>query len=359
MNHDDKQRSSEGDKLSAQWEPSFAHAASGGTTKLVLALAISDYDHVRDLVEGRVKVEGVELISLKLSVEEIFFRFTKFREWEVSEMSMAKFVSLISQNDRSIVGIPVFPSRVFRHSSIYVRRDGKIREPKDMIGKRVGLPEWAQTAAIYSRGFLMHQFGLALEDIHWVQAGVNQAGREEKVDLRIPKGVRLDRRPENSLNRMLLDGEIDAVLSAHPPEAYKSGDPKVMRMFEDYRAVEEAFFAESGVYPIMHAIVVRAPVLARFPWLAANLLKAFEEAKRLSMARLTEMTASRYPIPWMQDFARASQERFGGDAFPYGVEPNRTTLKTFLHYAHEQGVSHRLVDIDELFPKNITSSFRV
>lgn len=341
------------------WMPSFARSGEGANSRLVLALAISDYDHVRDLVEGRVAVEGVELIHLRLQVEEIFFRFTKFREWEVSEMSMAKFVSLISQDDRSIIGIPVFPSRVFRHSSIYVRRDGNVKEPKDLIGKKVGLPEWAQTASIYSRGFLMHQFGLSLTDIDWVQAGVNEPGRGEKVALKLPEGVRLERRPDSSLNAMLLAGELDAVLTAHAPKAYEDGNSEIVRMFEDYRPVEEAFFEESGVYPIMHAVVLRSAVLERFPWVAANLVKAFEEAKRRSMARLAEMTASRYPMPWMQDFANSSRERFGGEPFPYGVEANRTTLETFLRYAHEQGVCHRLVEIDELFPKMVSSSFKV
>lgn len=342
------------------WVPSFSRTGSdAATTRLVLTLAISGYDHVRDLLDGRVPVEGVDLIPLNLSIEEIFFRFTKFREWDVSEMSMAKFTSLISQGDRSIIGIPVFPSRVFRHSSIYVRREGAIRQPSDLRGKKVGLPEWAQSAAIYSRGFLVDQFGLKLTDIDWVQAGVNQPGRDEKVALRLPDGVRLERRPDRSLNQMLLDGELDAVLSAHAPQAYKDGHPEIGRMFEDYQGIEEAYWSATGVYPIMHAMVVRSPVLERFPWVAANLVRAFEEAKRRSIARLTEMTASRYPVPWMQDYVARIRDRFGGDPFPYGVEPNRRTLEAFLGYAHQQGVCHRRVEVDELFPKMVSSSFKV
>ena len=344
----------------ANWIPSFAGTGQGsGTAKLVLTLAISEYDHVRDLVEGRVPVEGVELIHLRLSIEEIFFRFTKFREWEISEMSMAKFTSLISQNDKSIIGIPVFPSRVFRHSSIYVRRDGPVQEPKDLAGKRVGLPEWAQTAAIYSRGFLTHQFGLSLGDIRWVQAGVNEAGRDEKVKLRLPKGVKIERRPDSTLNAMLLSGELDAILSAHAPQSYKDGHPNVQRLFEDYRPVEETYWRESGVFPIMHAIVLRTPVLDRFPWVAANLLKAFEESKRRSLARLGEMTASRYPLPWLQDFTAKTETMFGPDPFPYGLEPNRKTLETFLEYAYQQGVCHRLLTPEDLFPKIVSDSFKV
>ncbi len=154
----------------------------------MLTLAISDYDHVRDLVSGAVVPEGLDLVPVELAVEEIFFRAVKFREWDVCEMSMAKYVALRSQGDASMVAIPVFPSRLFRHSSIYVRRDGPVREPRDLVGRKVGLPEWAQTAAVYSRGFLAHQFGVPLRDIEWVQAGVNEPGRAEKVELNLPQG---------------------------------------------------------------------------------------------------------------------------------------------------------------------------
>lgn len=348
-----------GSRAFQDWTPTLVPASGAGTARLLLSLAISDYDHVRDLLDGSVRPEGIDLLHLKLSVEEIFFRFTKFREWEVSEMSMAKFTSLISQNDRSLIAIPVFPSRVFRHSSIYVRRDGPVREPKDLAGRRVGLPEWAQTAAIYSRGFLAHQFGLDIREVEWVQAGVNEPGRAEKVSLSLPEGVRLTPRPDKSLNGMLLDKEVDAILTAHAPQAFEEGHPDIVRLFEDYRALEDAYWRDTGVFPIMHAIVVRAPVLERFPWVAANLMKAFEEAKRRSFARFDEITASRYPIPWMQSIVEDARATFGGDLFPYGVEPNRKTLETFLAYAHEQGVCHRLVSVDELFPAMVSSSFKV
>lgn len=205
----------------------------------------------------------------------------------------------------------------------------------------------------------MHQFGLALKDINWVQAGVNEPGRHEKVALKLPDGVTLTRRPDSSLNAMLLSGELDAVLSAHAPQSYEEGHPDIVRLFEDYRPVEEAYFTESGVFPIMHVIAIRSQVLDRFPWVAANIVKAFEQSKKLSMARLAEMTASRYPVPWMQDIFKQAQNRFGADPFPYGIEANRTTLETFLRYAHEQGVCHRLVAVEELFARSVQSSFRV
>jgi hypothetical protein len=201
---------------------------------LPLTLAIGDYDHVRDLALGVVRPEGIDLNVLNLPVEEIFFRFTKHREWDVSEMSFAKVVSLLSQDDRSIVPLPVFVSRVFRLSSIYVRPDGPVKAPADLRGKRIGVPEWAQTAAIYSRGYLVHELGIPLAAIEWVQAGVNESGRVEKVALNLPPDVRLQRAPDKTLNGMLLAGELDAVLSARPPQAFAAG--QVARLYPEYRA---------------------------------------------------------------------------------------------------------------------------
>ncbi len=339
------------------WIPSFA--SRGGVSRLALTLAVSDYDHLRDLTEGRVQAEGIEIIPLRFAVEEIFFRFIKFREWEVSEVSFAKYVSLRSQGDESLVAIPVFPSRVFRHSSIYVRADGRVRRVEDLAGARVGVPEWAQTAAVYSRGALRHQFGLDLEAIHWVQAGVGQPGRVEKVALNLPEGLRLERRPDTSLDAMLLAGELDAVLTAHPPPSFKSGDGRVVRLFPDPQPVEEEFLARTGVFPIMHAVAIRREVIDRFPWVAGNLLTAFEAAKTAAVARAREMTASRVPFAWSQLAAEREAARLGGDPWPYGVAPNRVTLDAFCAWAHEQGVAHRRLTPEELFPAEVQQAFRI
>jgi 4,5-dihydroxyphthalate decarboxylase len=326
--------------------------------RLLLTIAISDYDHVRDFASGAVRADGIEAMFLTLTIEEIFFRFTKFREWDVSEMSMGKYVSLLSQDDRSLSAIPVFPSRVFRHSSIYVRRDGPVRAPADLKGRKVGLPEWAQTAAVYSRGALMHQYGLALQDIDWYQAGVNQPGRAEKVALNLPAGTRYTALPDKTLDAMLLAGELDAILTAHPPDAFEHGDPRIVRLFEDYRTVEQAYWRDTGIFPIMHVVALRSEVLARHPWIAVNLFKAFETAKRRSVARALEVTATRFPVPWIYDVAAKAQAEFG-ELFPYGIEPNRRTLDAFLGYAFEQGVCHRRLAVEELFPAALATEFKV
>jgi 4,5-dihydroxyphthalate decarboxylase len=336
------------------WAPNYA--ADG---RLVLALAISDYDHVRDLTAGVVRPHGIQLVSLSLAIEEIFHRFTRYREWEVSEMSLAKYSSLISQGDPDLSGIPVFPSRVFRHSSIYVRRGGAIKEPRDLKGKRIGLPEWAQTAAVYSRGLLTDEYGIRLQDVEWIQAGVNEPGRAEKVALRLPEGVICRPRPDSSLDALLREGEVDAVLSAHAPQSFEDGSPEIVRLFPDYRPVEEAYYRKTGIYPIMHVVAIRRPVLDHFPWVAKNLMDAFEAAKRRSIYRSREITASRFPVPWIAETAARAKELFGDDPLPYGIEPNRRTLEAFLRFAHDQGVCHRLLAPEDLFPPEVRTSFKV
>lgn len=327
--------------------------------KIHLTLAIGDYDHVRDFSQGVICADGIDITHLKLSVEEIFYRFTKFREWDVSEMSFGKYAALVSQNDKSLTAIPVFPSRAFRLSSFYVRKDGPVKTAKDLAGKRVGIPEWAQTAAVYTRGYLVHEIGIPLTAIEWVQAGVNQPGRVEKVELKLPAGVRYRNAPERSLSEMLLAGEIDAVMSARAPAPFTDNHPNVTRLFQDFQAVEEAYWRKTGVFPIMHVIALRGDVAAEYPWVAMNLFKAFEEAKNRSLARMVDVTASHVPVPWGFAHAGHVRELFGDDFWPYGIEPNRPTLEAFLRFAHEQGVCHRLVAPEELFAPQVQSRFKI
>jgi 4,5-dihydroxyphthalate decarboxylase len=328
-------------------------------SKLSLTMAIPDYDHVRDLVSGRVQAEGIDLTPLVYPVEEIFYRFIVYKEFDVAEISFAKYSSLISQGNEDFIALPVFPSRVFRHSSLYVRKDGPIKTIADVKGRKVGIPEWAQTAAVYSRGFLQDQYGIKLSAIDWVQAGVNQPGRIEKVDLKLPEGVRITRIADKSLNEMLLSGEIDAMLVARAPDAFVKGDPRIRRLFEDFVDVETDYYRKTGIFPIMHAVALKRDVVDKHPWVARNLFTAFEEAKRRSIERVLEATVSLFPIPWYFEHARRGMELFGKDYFPYGIEENRRTLEAFLKWAHEQGVCKRHVAVDELFPDSLHSTHRV
>jgi 4,5-dihydroxyphthalate decarboxylase len=320
-----------------------------------LTLAIGEYDHVRDLTGGPVRATGIDLTWLALGVEEIFHRFPAFREWDVSEMSLGRYVALVSRDDPGLTAIPVFVSRMFRHSAFYVRRGGGIRTPRDLVNRRVGIPEWLQTAGIYGRGMLAHQYGVPLHLVEWHQAGLDEPGRAETVDADVPDGVRLVRRPDRSLTQMLLSGEVDCVLSARPPAAFVSGDSRLARLFPEFPVVEQDYHRATGIFPAMHLIAIRREIVERHPWVPLNLMKAFEKARDRSIARLRDMTASYYPVPWIQEITREVHALSGDDPWPYGIEANRATLQAFLRYCHEQGVARRLLRPEELFPRPVRS----
>ncbi len=324
-----------------------------------LTLAVGAYDHVRDVLDGSVPVAGVDLTVLRLPIEEMFYRSTFHHEFDVSEMSFAKIVALASQDDTTFVPLPLFPSRVLRHSSIYVHADSGLTDPSELAGKRIGVPEWAQTAAVYSRGLLAHEYGVDLASIHWHQAGVNEAGRREKVKLKLPDGLRLSVVADRSLSQMLVDGQLDAVLSARPPVPMLQGDPRVRRLFADSRSAEEAYLRKTGIFPIMHVIALRRDRYDQHRWLAMNLYQAFDEAKQRSVARAADVTASFLPLPWTPGAVEQARTLFGDDIWPYGVAANRVTLDAFLQYAFEQGVCHRRLDADTLFPPEVASRYKV
>lgn len=332
---------------------------SGGTARLHLTLATTDYDHVRDLTNGAVRADGIVLTGFVLPVEEVFFRFIKNREWDISEMSFGKFIAYASQGNSPFIGIPVFPSRVFRHSAFYVRADRGIASPKDLEGKTVGIPEWAQTAGIYARGFLSVTAGVDLTKIKWVQAGMNEAGREEKVEFKLPPGIQYSQRRDTSVSAMLMSGEVDAAISARAPDAFLNGNGKIVRLYPDYRNEEMRYHASTGIFPIMHVIAVRRALFERYPWVAMNLLKAFEEAKQRSLERMSDLTASRIPVPWSASISAEWGKGFGNDPFPYGLEDNRKTLDAFCRFAHDQGVTAKKMTPDDLFPKEVRASVRV
>jgi len=332
---------------------------SGGPHLVPLTVAVNDYDHVRDLASGAVTVEGARLTCVHHPVEEIFFRFTRHREWEASELSLAKYSSLRAAGDDSLVAIPVFTSRAFRHSAIFVRADGPVGDPRALAGGRVGVPEWTQTATVYARGLLEEEFGVRLTDVEWVQAGTNEPGRTEGVELRLPDGLSLTGLADRTLNDMLLAGELDAVIAAHPPAEFEARTGRITRLFSNYRELEEASYRRTGVFPIMHVVVLRADVYAARPWLAMNLFTAFEEAKRRSQERAADMNAPRFPVPWAPANAERAEGLFGRDFWPYGVEPNRATLDWFLERAFAQGVCGRRLAPDELFAEETGERFRI
>lgn len=326
-----------------------------------LTIAMCDYDHTRDVLSGRVRTEGVDLTHLQLGIQEIFYRFSNALEWDVSEMSLGKYCSHVAAGNPPMVAIPVFPCRIFRQSSIYVHRDSPIQTAADLAGKRVGVPEWSQSATVYVRGWLVNNVKIPLDRIEWFQGGGDQAGRKEMGKVRVPEGVKLTPVVDRSMNDMLMDGSLDALINAQPPKLFLDGDPRIRRLFPDYRAAEERYFEETGIFPIMHTVVIRRTVFERYPWVAMNLLKAFDAAKDNSIARALDMSVPGFPVPWQYEYTeRISRKLFGaGNYWPYGIEPNRRTLETFLLYCHQQGVTSRQLTVEELFPREVQSEFRV
>ena len=322
-------------------------------TQLRLAIATTDYDHFRDFRLGDVKAEGIDHTWLTLGHHECFARFTANREFDLSELSFAKFMTQVSRPQSDVIGLPVVCSRLFRFSSFYVNTKSKIARAEDLKGKRVGSPEWAHSAAVYMRGWLHNEVGVTLTDVHWYQAGANAPGREEKVELSLPKGLTLTRVADKSLSQMLAAHEIDCAIIARPPTCFLDGHPDVVRLFPNYVEMEEQSYARTRVWPIMHIIAMKTSIVDEYPWAARNLYNAFLESKRRSIERILDPAVSRYPVPWLTTYALRMRETFGGDLFPYGIEENRPTWEQMARYTLQQGIAHRLMTPEELFPAGI------
>ena len=318
-----------------------------------LSIATTDYDHFRDFRTGAVTAEGIDHTWTLTGHHEVFARMTLNREWDVSELSFAKFATQISREDRDILGLPVVCSRLFRFSSFYINKKSGIKTVEDLKGKKIGSPEWAHSAAVYMRGWMHNDMGVKLTDVHWYQAGANAPGREEKVELSIPAGVKLTRVADKSLSEMLASGEIDCAIIARPPTCFLEGHPDIVRLYPDYLEMEEEYYQRTKIWPIMHIIAIQKHVLDENPWIARNLYNAFLESKRRSVERLLDPAVSRYPLAWLPTYARKMRDMFGGDPFPFGIDENRKTFEQLALYTFQQGIAHRLMDVDDMFPKGV------
>jgi 4,5-dihydroxyphthalate decarboxylase len=318
-----------------------------------LSIATTDYDHFRDFRTGVVTAEGIDHTWSMHGHHEVFARFTLNREWDVSELSFAKFAAQVSREDSDIVGLPVICSRLFRFSSFYINKNSKIKTVEDLRGKKIGSPEWAHSAAVYMRGWMMNDIGIPLQDVHWYQAGANAPGREEKVELSLPEGTKLTRVADKSLSEMLASGEIDCAIIARPPTSFLEGHPDVARLYPDYLEMEEDYYKRTHVWPIMHIIAMQKHVLDENPWIARNLYNAFLESKRRSIERFMDPAVSRYPLAWLPTYARKMRDIFDGDPFPYGIDENRTTLEHLALYTFQQGIAHRHMEPEDMFAKGV------
>ncbi len=319
---------------------------------LSLTLATGPYDRVEAIARGEVRPEGIDLTCLRIqSPPEIFNRMMKTRAFDPCEMSLSTYVTRRSRGSFPFIALPVFPSRLFRHAYICVNRDRGIAEPRDLDGARVGVQEYGQTAAVWIRGILQHRHGVDLSSIHWVEGGVNTPRPPDRdVDLRPTGALEIEPAPaDKSINDLLQAGDIVACLGARQPQAL-GRHPGIVRLFPDYRRVERDYFRETGVFPIMHTIVMREELHLRHPWIAESMFKAFHAAKAWALDHMSFTGTMVYMLPWLNAEMDEIRELFGGDPYPYGVEANRTTLDTFMQYLVEQGfVAEPRPALEELF----------
>lgn len=329
-------------------------------TRLRLALACGDYDRTRSLEDGSVQADGIELTYLRLPVEETFFRMMRHREFEVAELSFSSYVVSLQREEPPFIAIPVFPSRMFRHGSVYVNTAAGITDAVDLRGRRVGTPEYQLSAGVWIRGILADQHGLGADEVTYVTGGQESPGRIEKAGLRLPERFRIEGiGPDDTLSAMLVDGRIDALYTPRIPSPFVAGDPRVARLFPDTIATEKVYFAETGIFPIMHVVVIRRDVYERAPWVAQSLTKAFVRAKDDAADRIYDSSALRFMLPWLNQQLEEARTTLGHDYWSYGLEPNRHVLDTFLRYHFEQGLSHRRISPDDLFAPESTESFLI
>jgi 4,5-dihydroxyphthalate decarboxylase len=328
--------------------------------KLRLSMACSNYDRTRALFDGRVRVEGIELNCLDLPIEEIFFRMLRHHEFDAAEISLSSYVlSLFGENPR-LIAIPVFPSRFFRHSCIFVHRESGIREPKELIGKRVGVPEFQMTAGVWIRGILSDDYKVPASSVTYFRGGEEEPGRPEKIALSLPPEIRIESIPATkTLSAMLESGEIDALYTARAPSTFGNGSGKVRRLFENYQAVEQEYFSRTKVFPIMHTVVIRREIYEKSRWVAQSLYRAFVGAQRIAYAELYDSGALQFMLPWLVRHAEETRALMGADFWPYGLERNAHTLETFLRYSQEQGLAKRELKPAELFAPESVESFKV
>jgi len=327
-------------------------------SKLKLSFACWDYDRIRPLTDGIVQPAGIDLVWLNLPVEEIFFRMMRYHEFDVAELSLSSYLIARDRGFPKFTAIPVFPSRSFRHSGIYVNAHAGIRTPSDLRGKRIGLPEYQLTACLWIRGILKDEYGVSPADVQWFMGGEEKPGRIEKVPLQLPPEIKLQPiGPDQTLNEMLEKGEIDALIAPRAPSSFMKGSPNVKRLFEHYPETEKEYFRKTGIFPIMHVVAIKDEILEAHPWVAMNLYQAFVKAKEIAYEELKHTAALKVTLPWLINEWEETVRLMGEDYWPYGLEKNRKTLETAIRYSHEQGMISRRLDVEEIFAKGVKEEY--
>ncbi|HEX2929424.1 MAG TPA: ABC transporter substrate-binding protein [Candidatus Binatia bacterium] len=315
-----------------------------------MIIGLRDYDHTRALTDGRVKIDGIDLEFKNISPpSQIFLRMLHDEEFDASEMSLSNYMIALGKGDRRFVAIPVFPSRVFRHSYVWTNTRAGIQKPQDLKGKKVGIADYSMTALLFTRGFLQHEYGVAPQDIHWFRR------RSEHVPIEIPAGIRIDSiDKDQTLDGLIEEGKLDALAVTQPPRPFLDGSPRVKRLFPDSRAVEADYFRKTKIFPIMHMVVIRRAIYEQEPSIAARLAQGFESAKHLAFEAYEEGLSA---MPWSNLDLEYARQLFGDDISPYGLKKNLPTLEAAALYSNEQGLTKRKFEVSELFAKETLDLF--
>ncbi|MDE0006464.1 MAG: ABC transporter substrate-binding protein [Rhodospirillaceae bacterium] len=317
---------------------------------LRLSVAMGDYDRTRPIADGRVPIDGVDPAVMLLSPEELFFRAMRHQAFDICELSLSSYAMSVARGNPHYVAVPVFLSRAFRHTSIYIRTDRGIERPEDLRERRLGIAEYQLTANVWVRGILEQDYGVPPSAIRWVRGGMDTPGRPEKVAVDLPADVSLEAAPTGrTLNRMLADGEIDGFIGPRAIRCFSEGHPNVGRLFRDARDAAEAWYRRHRIFPIMHVLALRRALADEHPWLPGALIKAFTRAKDLAQEALGDTSAPKATLPFIEDNLERTRALMGRDFWSYGLAGNEKTLDTFLGYHFSQGLSARRVAPEELF----------
>jgi 4,5-dihydroxyphthalate decarboxylase len=323
---------------------------------LRLSFACWDYDRIRALQDGRVRPEGVELTFLPLTVEETFYRQARYREFDVSEFSLSSYLLTLGEAEPPFVALPVFPSRSFRHQTMYVNG---VDRPEDLAGRRIGAPEYQLTACVWQRGLLADEYGVPVDGVGHFTGALEAGGgaRKEKLALDLPDRIGVQPiPPDDNLAAMLADGRLDAVIGPRRPSSVGTA-PGVRPLFEDFKAAEQDYFRRTRIFPIMHVVVLRRSLYDRHPWLARSLTKAFSESLRFAYDDLTHRNALKVMLPWLQEHLAETIAVLGEGYWDYGLEQNRHVLETFARYSFEQGLAKRIYEPEEIVLPPASDSF--
>jgi len=326
--------------------------------KLSLSFACWNYDRIGAFLDGSVAPKGIELNHLNLEVEETFWRMMRHEEFDVAELSLSSYLIGKDRGTLHATAIPVFMSRAFRHSGIFVNSAARIEVPQDLRGKRVGIPEYQLTACLWIRGILQHEYNVKPAEMQWLTGGEEKPGRIEKVALTLPPEINIHPIGEmQTLNEMLETGDIDALIAPRAPSSFLSGSRNVCRLFPNYVREEQSYFEKTGIFPVMHVIVIKDDILKRHPWVAMNLYQAFVKAKEQVYEGLRQTAALKVTLPWLTAEVERTKQIMGDDFWPYGLDKNRTVLEAAVAYSHEQGLIQQKPSIEQLFASSTLESF--